>query len=158
MLTGCVSVLCLPLTYTHTHAFRHRGATWCWLTCGRGLPCFEGGAHVSLSRSPSPPRTQGQMQTFAQCGVQKTKKKSEAGRLAPGAAVPDAGMTPDWFAAAPRPSEQRGSHPAAHARTILGCFVAACSEGRGCAAEFVSGGPPRRSRPGTELRGTEADF
>lgn len=92
------------------------------------------------------------MQTFAQCGVlPHTHTQSEAGRLAPGAAVPDAGMTPDWFAAAPRPSQQGGSHPTAHARTILGCFVAACTKGRGCAAEFVSGG-----RPGTEERDAAA--
>lgn len=80
------------------------------------------------------------MQTFAQCGVLPKKKKSEAGRLAPGAAVPDAGMTPDWFAAAPQPRQQGGSHPVAHARTILGFFVAACTKGRACTAEFVSAG------------------
>lgn len=73
--------------------------------------------------------------------------------MAPGVAVPDAGMTPDWFAAAPRPSRQGGSHPAAHARTILGCFVAACTKRRGCTAEFVSGG-----RPGTEKRDAFLEF
>lgn len=118
--------------------------TWCLLTCSRGAP-------------PESPVPRWRPVALPNANIRTVRgvtiKNSEAGRLAPGVAVPDAGMTPDWFAAAPRPSQQGGSHPAAHATTILGCFVAACTKGRGCTAEFMSGG-----RPGTDKRDAAAIF